>query len=228
MPDDGAVSAGKATGVAAGTDEDGFDFAPLMAEGELLIWQGRPRPLWRELWRGNIKGAFLVNVLKIFLIAGVGSFFAVQGHKSEDGVMLIVGLLLLSGGLIGGAWALKESIRTRDRLRYAVTSRQLLVGMAGWNDRFVRLPLYMVKDLTLLEEADGSGTILFHREDKDVLRSARTQSETELQNGILTWNDLKERIPHFALIDDVREVHDLIERQLVRIQEYWKRADAME
>jgi len=121
--------------------------------GERVLWEGAPdaRALARHL--------FYVRPLATYLAVMVLWWVAV--NRTEIGTTqfwITLGTqLLLSGGLIAGAWWLARAIATGTT--YAITDRRLVMRFGVVFPMTINLPLHFVQGASARQFADRTGQI---------------------------------------------------------------------
>ena len=171
--------------------------AALMREiqpGEHLLWSGMPRQGLR-FRRGDIS----LVPFSLFWCAGVfsGIYKNITSHKepSASSIFLLtfaaIGIHLLVGRFFVDAYQ-------RSRTYYGVTNQRVLILSGIWTREVKTISLQNLNEFALRERSDGSGDIVF---------GSTNPMQAMGQTGMG-----KNAIPAFALIDNVRQVYDLIQR----------------
>ncbi len=107
---------------------------------------------------------------------------------------VLMGLYLVVGRFFVDAWS-------RRALRYAVTDKRIPILRQGRSTKLTALPIDRLPALTLIERQSGRGTIQFDR--SQPLWGYR---------GFGPWMPSSDGTPQFLQIENVRAVHDQINR----------------
>jgi len=163
--------------------------------GEHLLWSGMPRQGLR-FRSGDI---FMVP---FSLLWGGGAFFGVYKSATSDhpsslstiwGIpFVLVGIYLIIGRFFIDAYQ-------RSRTYYGVTNQRVLILSGIWTREVKTVSLQNLNEIALTERSDGSGDILFGSMNPMYMRWYGESSGID-----------KRMIPSFDLIDNVRQVYDLI------------------
>jgi hypothetical protein len=171
-------------------------FATRLLEGEHILWEGRPKQgvlfstsdiffiPFSLLWCGGAifweTGVAKINASPFFLL--FGAFF------------VCMGLFIVVGRFFVDAWL-------RQDMRYAVTTKRILIERPAPFARFVALGLDKLPECELSERQNGRGTIRFGAQPPMWGRGAGPSMVPSM-----------EKTPQFLAIDNVREVFDLVQR----------------
>jgi hypothetical protein len=180
-------------------DQDG-DFAGRLLDGERVLWTGRPRA-------GLILGARDIFLIPFSLLWGGFAVFW-EGAAIRSGApiffqlwgapFVVFGLFMIAGRFVIDAWL-------RNRTRYAVTNRRILIARAEPFGKFISVYLDRLPDAQLSEGTRGRGTIRFGQ--ADALWGSRS---------FAIWIPALSLTPQFIAIDDARRVYDQIQRTIGR------------
>lgn len=123
---------------------------------EQLIWSGQPR-------RGLVLSSSDFVMMPFGLFWTAFSFFVLHDGFSKHaplayllfaGFFVLIGIYLLIGRLFVDA-------RRRSRTFYGVTTRRVIICSRMFGQRVRSFPLRKLRDLSLDERSDGTGTITF-------------------------------------------------------------------
>ncbi len=165
--------------------------------GEHLLWSGMPRQGLR-FRRGDIS----LVPFSLFWCAAVfsGVYKNIILHKEPSASLIFllpfaaIGIHLLVGRFFVDAYQ-------RSRTYYGVTDQRVLILSGIWTREVKTVSLKTLNEIALSERSDGSGDILFGAMSPSYLRW-RGES----------YGIDKRMIPSFDLIDNVRQVYDLIQQ----------------
>ena len=162
--------------------------------GEHLLWSGMPRQGLR-FRSGDI---FMVP---FSLLWGGGVFSGVYknitSHKEPSASLLfvlpfvVVGIHLLVGRFFVDAYQ-------RSRTYYGVTNQRVLILSGIWTREVKALSLPNLNEISLTERSDGSGDIVF---------GSMNPMYAMGRSGMN-----KNAVPAFELIEDVRQIYNLIQQ----------------
>ena len=177
-----------------------------MAEG---MFSGRLLPGERIVWSGRPRQGIVVTGRDVFLVplgllwcgfAMFWTFMAIARHAPGLVTLLglwfvCIGLYFVFGGLLLDAWV-------RRGMGYALTNRRILIVRLWPFDTFTALKLEHLLDIGLTEQRDGRGTVRF---------GPRAMSRAG-GSGFGLWTPALDPTPQFMMIEDVRHVFDLVQR----------------
>ena len=184
-------------------DPDSALFSPKLSPGEKLLWIGRPLqgsvPLRS---RGHIPILIVAIILALILYKQVGGFLVASTSSLPIPGWVLVFLMLWTM-LILVYWRYADMIM-RDHACYAVTTERAIIlnDTAG---RFRDLPYDKMKSTTLRSAPNNRGTIRFGESLGRYLTDAPRQSDFKTAPAKMSLG--------FILIEDAKEVKDLIEEQ---------------
>ncbi len=137
---------------------EGFDWAPFLEEGEVLLWMGQPaRGLGRQEGPKLEPRTFVIAFVVVFLVVPVLHGLVVTqllGIRPDNTWVTAMTLVLLLA-LVG--WAVWRSVKRRQDLRdtsYAITNRRAISARSGDGVRLSFVPLDDASAYRLL--GDGS------------------------------------------------------------------------
>jgi hypothetical protein len=166
-----------------------------LAKGEKLLWAGQPRQ--GIVLRGSdaffipfsiFWGGFAIFWEVMAINSGAPWFFKLWGVP-----FVLVGLYLMVGRFFGDAIQ-------RSRTVYGVGSQHAIIVSGLFSRRVKSLDLAKQPEISLTERRDGSGTISFGT-------IAAFFSNFPIRN----WPGYNNQLaPSFDMINDAREVYDLI------------------
>jgi len=185
--------------------ETSSDLAQYLSSGERVLWQGRSRRRLGVASGGAMLflGIFVAIAVMVFVIFAI--VVSERGLESDDAVvgLVILPIILLAVGLGVGIplWAVS---RRYGNSHYAVTSSAaMIVSEGGWSGRQVLVvPLQGKPQLSLIENRDGTGTIVFGQ---NMMMAANMR----YAGG--WWTN---SMPAFWNIERPLEVYQLIRRQV--------------
>jgi hypothetical protein len=167
-----------------------------LKSGERLLWQGRPRGGIRLRGIDLYLIPFsLVWCGFVFMAASAVLFAPKQASFGALPLLLFVfvGLYLLIGRFI------VDAVR-RSNTAYALSDRRAIIAVDFFGRRVQSINLRALPEVSLSEKSDGSGTITF----------GATQSLSWSRSNPWTGSSSQ---PAFEMIEDVRRVSDLIDKQ---------------
>jgi hypothetical protein len=182
-------------------------FEGRLLPGERLVWEGRPQ-------QGLLfTGSDLLMVPFSLLWCGFAIFWTVMaggavwaGGPATQGspvdIFPLFGLLFVGVGLyfVGGRFAVDAWLR--DRTRYALTDRRVLIVRAPPFGAFTALSLDRLPEAQIRERGGGAGTIRFGHAMPMFGRA-----------GFGIWSPALDSTPQFLAVPEARKVFDLIQRQ---------------
>ena len=172
------------------------DLAQRLLDGEKIFWSGRPRQSLLFTSRDGLLipfsllwGGFVIFWEASVLRGHAPTFFALWGIP-----FVLAGLYFIAGRFAVDAWM-------RGATSYAVTNRRILIHRAGPFPKFVAISLDRLPNATLVEGANGRGTIRFGE-----------QTPRRARNGVSGWTPSLDPTPQFLAIADARQVFDQVQR----------------
>jgi hypothetical protein len=178
------------------SDNFSSSIARELRSGEQLLWQGRPRAGIRLRSADWYQVPFsLVWCVFVFPMAG-GVLFGTRKASVEAFVYILLAALGLYS-LLGRYFV--DAIR-RKNTAYALTSRRAIMAVDFFGRNVQPINLQSLPEVSVSEKSDGSGTILF---------GAAPSRNRAMSNP---WTGAPSQ-PAFEMIEDVRRVNDLIDKQ---------------
>lgn len=175
---------------------DSEDFRGRLQPGEHIFWTGRPAGgLMLTSWDAFLIpfsllwGGFAIFWEASVIRGGQPFFFKLWGIP-----FVLVGLYLIAGRFFVDAWL-------RRSLRYAVTDKRVMILRKGRATKLTALPIDRLPSLTLIERAGGRRTIQFDQ-----------AQGLWAYRGFGPWMPSSDGTPQFLQIENVRAVHDQINR----------------
>lgn len=167
-----------------------------LSSGERLLWSGMPRQgiklrasdilmiPFSLLWGGF---AFFWEY-SVFQQSDAPIFFALWGIP-----FVLVGIYMIIGRFVVDSYQ-------RSRTYYGLTDHRVLIVDGLFNREITSLSLNNLSEISLQERADGSGSILFGPGNPMYAMWAGT-----------LWPGMSKRMPPaFELVEDVRQVYELL------------------
>jgi hypothetical protein len=164
--------------------------------GERLLWQGHPRGGIRLRGIDLYLIPFSLVWCGFVVMAASAVLFAPKKPSFEALPLLLfvfVGLHMLIGRFV------VDAIR-RKNTAYALTSRRAIIAVDFFGRRVQSINLQALPEVSLTEKSNGSGTITF----------GALQSLSWGRYNPWTGSSSQ---PAFEMIEDVRNVSDLIDKQ---------------
>jgi hypothetical protein len=185
-------------GTRAGTDDTIWD----LLEGERFIWSGRPR-LGMFLTRHDILlipfslmwGGFAIFWENSVLRTNAPLIFRLWGIP-----FVLAGLYFTVGRFVVDAWL-------RDKTRYAVTNRRILIARSGVWGNLTALSLDLLPEVQLSPQANGRGTLRFGP-------SSASQWAWSGRGGFASMSPALDPTPQFIGIEDAQDVFNQIQRAI--------------
>ncbi len=162
-----------------------------LESGESLLWSGRPKQgiilrtgdtyaiPFSLMWAGF---AFFWEFTVIQTNAPF--FFKLWGIP-----FVLTGLYIVFGRFFYDAWVRKNTI-------YGLTDKRVIIKSGGWNKTITSLNLSNLREVTLKEKSDGSGSIIFGQENNI--------------NQMFRGFSKNKQTPSFEMIPHVRKVYNQI------------------
>ena len=174
-------------------------FAGHLLAGEKVLWSGRPRQGLMLTARDALMIPFSLmwGGFAIFWETSVVAGRAPLVFKLFGIPFVVIGLFLIFGRLPLDAWL-------RGRIHYALTDRRVLILRDGPWSSFKALALDRLPEATLLEGANGRGTIRFGPQ--ATLRGG-------YGNGAGIWVPALDPTAQFLGIGDVRRVFAMLQER---------------
>jgi hypothetical protein len=176
-------------------DDPETQISSLLDSGETLLWSGQPRGGIRFraqdvfiipfsiLWCG-----FAIFWETMVVTHGAPFFFALWGIP-----FVLIGLYIVFGRFFADAY-------TRSRTFYGVTSERIIISGGLFSRQLKSLSLRTLTDVSLIQKADGSGTITF--------------GNTNVMNSFFpagSWPGAgRYAPPSFDMIENAKSVYDII------------------
>lgn len=178
------------------------DFASYLAPGERVLWQGQGR---RRLSATSASGLLAMAIVAALALVFLAIFRVVpisSGGQDDRFVAIFVPLILVVIGLSVGLPLFLVG-RQRGNARYAVTSLSILIAsQSTWSGKRVTLiPLKNLAQVMILENRDGTGTLIFGSSPYAV--NARYASSWLVESAPAFWN-----------IENLWNVYQLIRKQM--------------
>lgn len=180
--------------------EGSSDLAAYLAPGERVMWEGRGR---RGPASASVGGMIFLGVFGVMALAILIIFAAVG--PTEDvppAIAVVLPIIFLGIGLgVGIPWLIIG--QQASRARYVVTSASaMIVSENRWTGKRVTvIPLKSLPQVSLTENRDGTGTLMFGQN--------LLMMNSRYSGG--WWTD---SIPAFWNIERPLEVYQLIRRQM--------------
>lgn len=180
---------------------DGPALSGRLLRGERILWSGTPLQglafspqdwflvPFTALWAG-----FAVFWEFSVLTTRAPGFFGVFGIP-----FVLIGLFILAGRFVADAWI-------RQSTSYAITNQRILILRSRPSSNCVALPLDRLPEVSLIERANGSGTIRFGPALNPLVRNA----------GFASWIPALNATPQLIGIEHARRVFDLIQQATSR------------
>jgi len=177
---------------------DQRDLSGLLLTGERIVWSGAPG-------RGLLLTSADTLMIPFSLIwCGFAIFWkysaVTQGgpffFRLFGAPFVLVGLYLVAGRFLVDAWI-------RRGMQYAVTNRRILISRSGMFSKLIAVTLDALPEASLIERANGRGTIRFGQPAQYWGRS----------NSFGSWTPSLDPTPQFLNIEDARTVFNQIQRQ---------------
>ncbi len=161
---------------------------------ERLLWAGQPR---RGI-RLQAADAFLIPFTLLW--GGFSIFWEYQAIRDAGFVFALFGLPFVLIGVYMIVGRFFADARRRAKTVYGLTDQRVLILSDFFGRRVTSLPLAMIMELSLAEQADRSGTITFGR-------SQPMQSWA----ASIPWPGMDQyTVPSFEQIAEARQVYDLV------------------
>jgi hypothetical protein len=170
------------------------DLAIRLLEDERILWSGRPAQGLRLTPADALLIPFSI-VWCAFVTFWEAAVIAVNApllFKLWGVPFILVGLYLLAGRFCIDAWL-------RERTRYAVTNRRILITRSGRFAALVALDRDKLPVIEVQERRDGHGTITFGQAPSQLVIGPMRRPRAPMP-------------PQFVAIDNVRHVFDLIQQ----------------
>lgn len=164
-----------------------------MGQSETLLWAGRPR-------QGiMLKGSDVVMLPFSLLWGGFAIFWVYSAHSQGaplffllfGGVFVLIGLYMIVGRFVYDSWV-------RSGTYYGLSNQRVLILKTVPTTRTRSLNLKGLAEISLMETADGRGTVSFG-----------STNPFHAMMG-MQWPGMGEPTPAFEGIENARDVHDQI------------------
>jgi len=169
-------------------------FSERLLSEERLLWTGKPSDGLQFTSMDLFLLPFSVVWIGFALVwtfiasrSGAGTFFVLWGM-----MFVVFGVTVMWGRFWFDAWL-------RERTRYAITDRRLLISRSGPFSMFTVLALERLPEARLTERGDGSGSIRFG------------QSNIFAGAGFGLWVPSLDSTPQLIGIPNARDVFDLVQ-----------------
>jgi len=162
--------------------------------GEHLLWSGMPRQGLR------FRSGDIFMVPFSLLWGGIvfsGIYKNITSHKEPSGSMvLLLPFVVMGIYLIAGRFFIDSY--QRSRTYYGVTNQRVLILSGIWTREVKAISLSNLNEISLTERSDGSGDIVF---------GSMNPMYAMGRSGMN-----KNAVPAFELIEDVRQIYNLIQQ----------------
>ena len=176
---------------------DPDDLNARLLPGEKLLWSGQPGA-------GVVLTSRDVVMIPFSLIwAGFAVFWEYMvSHSNAPPMFRLWGIPFIAAGLYFVAGRFVFDAWIRRRIRYAVTTRRILIQRPAPFRNFTAVDIERLPNATLTERADGSGSIRFG-----------AAAPLWGRSGMAAWTPALDPTPQFLAIANARQIFDLIQRQ---------------
>jgi hypothetical protein len=173
------------------------DDGSLLIDGETVVWSGRPAqglPFTSRDWL-LIPFSLLWCGFTIFWETTVLSLpEAPLFMKLFGAAFVLIGLYFVAGRFLLDAWV-------RSGTQYAVTNKRVLIARSWPFAKFTALSLDRLPETSLVERANGRGTIL----------SGQAISNSWRGNSFSSWTPSLDPKPAFIGIENARSVFEQLQ-----------------
>ena len=162
---------------------------------EKLLWEGRPK---REIIFTS-KDAYVIPFILLwfgFAIFWEGTAIAMGAPlfmKLWGILFVLVSIYIVIGRFFIEAWQ-------RNRTFYGVTNERIIIAVGGANKKTTSINLNNLPEITLKENKNGTGTVIFGGSDP----------REYFLRGQGTWKLFQLDTSRFESINNAREVYDII------------------
>ncbi len=178
-------------------DKSSFAFQNELEGGEHIIWSGCPK-------QGIIFRSY-DKFVGILILLGLGvSIALIYGVSNSDApqFMLIFVALGIVQLLFAGIGPFFRDFQIRKNISYALTNKRVVVLSNSPHRQIRSLKVQAITDMSLIQNSDGTGTIL--------LGPAPSNTPWIVHTSLHTIN---QNMPHnFDIIEDVSMVYELIRK----------------
>ena len=173
------------------------DDGSLLIDGETVVWSGRPAQglLFTSRDWLLIPFSLLWCGFTIFWETTVLSLPAAPLFMKYFGAaFVLIGLYFVAGRFLLDAWV-------RSGTQYAITNKRVLIARSWPFAKFTALSLSRLPETSLVERANGRGTILF----------GQAISNSWRGNSLSNWTPSLDPTPAFIGIENARSVFEQLQ-----------------
>jgi hypothetical protein len=171
-----------------------------LSAGERLLWKGRPRGGLRLRDSDMFQIPFSLFWLGFAIFWEYSALFAVQRLGAAGWSGPVFGIPFVLFGLYMAVGRFFADAKMRAVTEYAVTNRRAIIVSSLFSTKIKSVDLKSTQEITVDEKADRSGTITFGT----MQNYGRGRSNMTFTGGSVQ--------PAFEMIEDVRQVYDIIEQ----------------